>query len=91
MSEKIESSYKKRIYSWALYDWANQAFATSVLAGILPIYYSQVAAADLDPNTATIYWSYTLTIALVLIALLAPVFGAISDYSNKKLKYLRQS
>ena len=86
--EKL-SSYNKKILSWAFYDWANQAFATSVLSGILPIYYSQVAASHLDPNTATIYWSYTITIALVIIAILAPIFGAISDYSNKKLKYLK--
>ena len=72
-----------------MYDWANSAFATSVLAGILPIYYSRVAASTLDPNTATIYWSYTLTIALVIIAFLAPVMGAISDYSNNKKRFLK--
>ena len=80
---------RKKILSWAMYDWANQAFATSVLAGILPIYYSTVAASNLDPSTATVYWSYTLTIALLIIALLAPVFGAISDYSNQKKFYLK--
>jgi len=80
---------RKQIVSWAMYDWANQAFATSVLSGILPIYYSKVAASNLEPGTATIYWSYTLTIALVIIALLAPIFGAISDYSNKKKLFLK--
>ena len=80
---------RKQILSWAMYDWANQAFATSVLAGILPIYYSLVAASNLEPHVATIYWSYTITIALVIIALLAPVFGAISDYSNKKKFFLK--
>jgi len=89
MPDINEKSYKKQIYSWAMYDWANSAFATSILAGILPIYYSRVAASSLDPNTATIYWSYTLTIALVLIAFLAPVIGAISDYSNKKKTFLK--
>ena len=80
---------RKQILSWAMYDWANQAFATSVRAGVLPIYYSTVAASSLDPSTATVYWSYTLAIALVIIALLAPVFGAISDYSNQKMFYLK--
>ncbi len=89
MPDNTEKSYKKQIYSWAMYDWANSAFATSILAGILPIYYSRVAASSLDPNTATIYWSYTLTIALVLIAFLAPVIGAISDYSNRKKSFLK--
>lgn len=89
MPDINEKGYKKQIYSWAMYDWANSAFATSILAGILPIYYSRVAASGLDPNTATIYWSYTLTISLVVIALLAPVVGAISDYSNKKITFLK--
>ena len=89
MPDASKQSYKKQIYSWAMYDWANSAFATSVLAGILPIYYSRVAASTLDPNTATIYWSYTLTIALVIIAFLAPVMGAISDYSNNKKRFLK--
>ncbi len=89
MPDINEKGYKKQIYSWAMYDWANSAFATSILAGILPIYYSKVAASSLDPNTATIYWSYTLTIALVVIAFLAPVIGAISDYSNKKITFLK--
>lgn len=89
MPDINEKGYKKQIYSWAMYDWANSAFATSILAGILPIYYSRVAASSLDPNTATIYWSYTLTIALVIIAFLAPVIGAISDYSNNKKTFLK--
>jgi len=89
MPDISEKNYKKQIYSWAMYDWANSAFATSILAGILPIYYSKVAAASLAPNTATIYWSYTLTIALVIIAFLAPVIGAISDYSNNKIRFLK--
>ncbi len=82
-------NYRKQVLSWSMYDWANSAFATSILSGILPIYYSTVAASNLEPNTATIYWSYTLAISLVIIALLAPVFGAITDYSNKKKTFLK--
>jgi len=82
-------NYRKQVLSWSMYDWANSAFATSILSGILPIYYSTVAASNLEPNTATIYWSYTLAISLVIIALLAPVFGAITDYSGKKKTFLK--
>ena len=32
---------KKRIYSWALYDWANSAYATSVMAGLFPLFLVQ--------------------------------------------------
>ena len=42
-----EHEYKRRIRAWTLYDWANSAFATTILAAVLPIYYSQVAGATL--------------------------------------------
>lgn len=72
-----------------MYDWANSAFATTVMAAILPIYYSKVAASTLSPNKATIYWSYTITLALLITALLAPVMGAISDHTNKKKFFIK--
>jgi len=71
-----------------MYDWANSAFATIVMAAVLPIYYSQVAGAGLPGNTATAYWGYTTAGALLITALLAPIMGAIADYSGVKKKLL---
>ncbi len=74
----------KKIFSWCLYDWANSAYATVVLSAFLPIYFSKVAASTLSPNQATVYWSYTIVIALFLISILSPIIGAIADNTNKK-------
>lgn len=71
-----------------MYDWADSAFATTVMAAVLPVYYSQVAGVDLPGNTATVYWGYTVAIALVISALLAPVMGAVADYSGLKKRLL---
>ncbi|MCK5390795.1 MAG: MFS transporter [Deltaproteobacteria bacterium] len=71
-----------------MYDWANSAFATTVMAAVLPVYYSQVAGADLPGNTATAYWGYTTAGALLITAFLAPIMGAIADYSGVKKKLL---
>jgi len=71
-----------------MYDWANSAFATTVMAAVLPVYYSQVAGVDLPGNTATVYWGYTTAGALLITALLAPIMGAIADYSGTKKKLL---
>lgn len=71
-----------------MYDWANSAFATTVMAAVLPVYYSQVAGADLSANTATVYWGYTIAIALLITAAIAPIMGAIADYSGVKKKLL---
>jgi UMF1 family MFS transporter len=80
---------KKEIYSWVLYDWANSAFATTVLAVILPIFYKDFAAANLADTVATSYWGYTQTIAMVVIALLAPILGAMADYSGSQKSFLK--
>jgi UMF1 family MFS transporter len=71
-----------------MYDWANSAFATTVMAAVLPVYYSQVAGVDLPGNTATVYWGYTTAGALLITGLLAPIMGAIADYSGTKKKLL---
>lgn len=80
---------KKGIYSWVLYDWANSAFATTILATVLPIFYKDVAASGLPDNLSTSYWGYTQSIAMIIIAFLSPVLGAIADHSNSKKIFLR--
>lgn len=77
-------SEKKIIVSWAFYDWANSAFATTIMAAVLPVYFSTVAAAELDPTIASSYWGYANTAAMILIAFMAPILGAIADHRNRK-------
>ncbi len=74
--------------AWAAYDWGNSAFATTIMAAFLPVYYSKVVAADLGETLATAYWGYTTAIALALIAIVSPVLGAIADYMGAKKQFL---
>ncbi len=84
-----EQEYKRRIWAWTMYDWANSAFATTILAAVLPIYFSQVAGSTLPSATvATSYWSLGLTISLVIIAVLSPILGTISDVMRGKKLFL---
>lgn len=81
--------YKRRIRAWTMYDWANSAFATTILAAVLPVYYSQVAGAKLpSAAVATSYWSAGLSISLLIIAVLSPILGTISDIMRGKKKFL---
>jgi len=80
--------YKKVINSWAMYDWGKSAFETTIMAAVLPVYYSSVATAGLPANQATIYWGYTTSIALFIIAILSPILGAIADFKGSKKRYL---
>jgi MFS transporter, UMF1 family len=84
-----ESEYKRRIRAWTMYDWANSAFATTILAAVLPIYYSQEAGATLSsPAVATAYWSRGLSISLLIVAILSPILGTISDVMRGKKLFL---
>jgi len=88
LATQSEKAYKKVVNSWAMYDWANSAFATTIMAAVLPVYYQSVAGKNLPGNLATVYWGYTTTIALLITAFLAPILGAIADYSGAKKKFL---
>ncbi|CAM3414541.1 MFS transporter [Marinicrinis lubricantis] len=80
---------KKAIRGWMMYDWANSAFATTIMAAVLPVFFYDVAAVDLKESDATAYWGYANAAAVFLVALLSPILGAIADHSQSKLKFLR--
>jgi len=84
----MESARRKIIVSWCLYDWANSAFATTIMAAVLPVFYSSVAAGDLSRTTASSYWGYTNTVAMLFVAFSAPVLGAFADHGGMKKKFL---
>ncbi|WP_163971356.1 MFS transporter [Oceanobacillus halotolerans] len=79
----------KKVFSWVLYDFGNSAFATTIMAAVLPVFYYDVAAVGLEENLATSYWGYSQSIAVLIVAVLAPILGAISDYSAAKKQFLR--
>jgi UMF1 family MFS transporter len=84
-----EREYRQRIRAWTMYDWANSAFVTTVAAAVLPVYYSQVAASTLpSPAVATAYWSMGVSLSLIIVAILAPILGTVSDVMRGKKKFL---
>jgi len=83
-----DKKYKKIINSWAMYDWANSAFATTIMAVVLPIYYATIAEPSLTPNQTTSYWAYTNSIALILVAIISIGLGAVADFRGEKKRFL---
>jgi UMF1 family MFS transporter len=84
----MERSRRKIILSWCMYDWANSAFAATIMAAVLPFFYSSVAGATLSKTTASSYWGYTNTLAMLIVAFSAPVLGALADHGGMKKKFL---
>lgn len=76
------SIWRRPVISWALYDWGNSAFATTVMAGLFPIYFKQFWSADADVTVSTFRLGVANSAAAVVVALLAPLLGAIADRSG---------
>lgn len=79
---------RPELRAWAMYDWAKSAFETTIGVAVLPVYWVAVAAATLPDADKTAYWGYTNSIALVLVALMSPVLGAMADFMGAKKKFL---
>jgi UMF1 family MFS transporter len=71
-----------------MYDWANSAFYTTIVAAVFPIYFQSVVAADLPGPVATSRFAWATTIAILIVALVAPLLGAIADYAGLKKRFL---
>src|SRR5690606_16833373 len=71
-----------------MYDWANSAMVTTVVAAVFPIYFSSVAAAGLPETEATFRFSIVTTVGLAIVAVLAPILGAIADFTAAKKRML---
>ncbi len=79
--------HRRELRAWAMYDWANSAVVTTIVAAVFPIYFASVAAADLPATEATFRFSIITTIGLAIVAVTAPILGAIADFtaSRKRL------
>ena len=79
---------KKAIFGWSMYDWANSAFATAVMAGFFPIFFKQFWSVGTDTTVSTARLGLANSIASITVALSAPILGAIADKGTSKKKFL---
>ena len=79
---------RKRVVSWALYDWANSAFATTVMAGFFPIFFEKYWSNPNNINDSTFYLGLSNSAGSLIVAALAPFLGAIADRGSAKKKFL---
>ena len=78
----------KQVLAWAMYDWANSAFATTVMAGFFPIFFKQFWSAGTDTALSTARLGLANSLAGITVALAAPFLGAIADQSAVKKNLL---
>jgi UMF1 family MFS transporter len=79
--------HRPELRAWAMYDWANSVFMTTVLQ-IFQVFFTSVAAADFPKAEASQRFYVSTSIAVTVVALIAPLLGAIADFAALKKKML---
>ena len=86
MADLATSVDRKVIWSWCLYDWANSAFTTLVVTFVYSAYFAQTFADD--PGRGTLLWSRGVTVSALLIAVCAPLVGALADQGYRRRYFI---
>jgi len=79
---------RPELRAWAMYDWANSAFQTTVITAVFPRFFSDYAAAGLTPVDATARFAWATTIAVAITAVIGPILGAVADVRGMKKRLL---
>ncbi len=80
--------HRRELRAWAMYDWAVSAAQTTIMTAVFPIFFVKVAAANLSPTQASQWFGYASTISAVMIAIMAPILGALADFKAAKKRFL---
>ncbi|MDB5241954.1 MAG: transporter, partial [Spirosoma sp.] len=84
--------------AWTFYDWANSVHALVIVSSIFPVYFSATALNEAGgpvinflgfPIKNTVLFSYTISAAFLITALLSPICSAIADYSGRKKVFMK--
>ncbi len=84
----VSHTHRRRIIAWALYDWANSTFATTVMAGFFPVFFKQYWAAGMAVTESSFQLGLVNSVASIVMVVLAPLLGAIGDRSGSKKRFL---
>lgn len=81
----MDATRRKRIWGWFFFDWASQPFNTLLLTFVFAPYVKELVG---DGTAAQAAWGYGIGAAGLVIALLAPVLGALADTSGHRMRFI---
>ena len=79
---------RRPVFGWAMYDWANSAFACTVMAGFFPLFFKNFWNAGVPATESTFRLGLANGIASFIVALVAPLIGAIADKGRARVRLL---
>ncbi|MBX2823915.1 MAG: MFS transporter [Gammaproteobacteria bacterium] len=84
----MQNQDRRSRFSWMLYDWANSAFAVTVISGFFPLFFKQYWSEGTPVTTSTFYLGLGNSLASLVIVLAAPVLGALADHGGRRKRML---
>jgi UMF1 family MFS transporter len=78
----------KKVFAWALYDWANSSFATTVMVVFFPLFFKQYLTPGQDASVSTAWLAYANGASSFVLAIMAPWLGALADRGNAHMRFL---
>lgn len=84
----MKKVFRKKELAWAFYDWANSAFATTIMAGFFPVFFKKYWCAGMDASLSTMKLGTVNSLAGLAVAVMAPFLGALADRGGARKKYL---
>ena len=81
-----DTSRKARIFSWLLFDFANTSFSVMMVTFAFPLYFKNIICQG-EPRGDAL-WGMSVSISMLLVALISPVLGAEADYSGRRKRFL---
>ncbi|HEV8333223.1 MAG TPA: MFS transporter [Steroidobacteraceae bacterium] len=80
--------FEKKVFAWAMYDWANSAFATTVMVAFFPVFFKQTLAAGVPPIKSTEWLALANFVSSLVLAVTAPWLGALADKGSAHIRML---
>jgi UMF1 family MFS transporter len=77
-----------KVLAWTCYDWANSAFAVTVMAGFFPLFFKQYWSAEVVATESTFRLGMANSLASILVVCLAPLLGALADQGGSRKRFL---
>jgi len=97
-SPEQRTKEKKVQWAWAMFDWANSAYALVITAAIFPIYFNHVTAEAFGGNMVSFFgfeirnavlYMYSISFSFLVIACLSPLLSGIADFGGSKLRFMK--
>tara|TARA_B110001454_G_scaffold219202_1_gene251940 strand:- start:18573 stop:19835 length:1263 start_codon:yes stop_codon:yes gene_type:complete len=86
--KQLERSERKTVLSWGLYDWANSAFSTTIMAGFFPVFFKHFWSQGFSAVETTAKLATTVSVSSFIIAMISPTIGAVADHKGQRKSFL---